>query len=314
MNTVAPIVTIALATNIHRQGSPRGEAHMLSNPMFWDSNENQVGLLQTDRGMNYMLLDTSFTMVPLIRKADTTFTDFLLSDASAQKCKIAINGNFFGLGTGDKAKAHGRSVVAASDVEVQGQVVQAGKVIAGDSRPDSFWFGQLSLCGPGAAGCRFVGGKGDPPTDSRVVAAMGGLGPLIVEDLPYGVGNKYKPGAPAGTAEPDEGEPSQIAKRYLIQRNNKTFIKQNDHSAETGKAVLAYCVERNRLLVGLQEDGTTPGMKISQLAYDLLNLGFDDAVFLDGSDSATLMVDGKMVVTPGGYKDHAIVVGMGFTR
>ena len=44
-----------------------------------------------------------------------------------------------------------------------------------------------------------------------------------------------------------------------------------------------YCVERNRLLVGLQEDGRTPGMKISQLAYDLLNLGFDDAVFLRGS-------------------------------
>jgi exopolysaccharide biosynthesis protein len=77
---------------------------------------------------------------------------------------------------------------------------------------------------------------------------------------------------------------------------------------------LAYCVERNRLLVGLQEHGTTPGMKISQLAYDLLNLGFDDAVFLDGSDSATLMVDGKMIVSPAERKDNAIVVGVGFSR
>ena len=63
-----------------------------------------------------------------------------------------------------------------------------------------------------------------------------------------------------------------------------------------------------------QEDKATPGMKVSQLAYDLLNLGFDDAVFLDGSDSATLMVDGKLVVTPGDRKDDAIVVGVGFSR
>jgi hypothetical protein len=286
----------------------------LGNPMFWETSENRVGMLQTDRGMNYMLLDTSFTMLPLIRNTDTTFSDFLLLDPNAKKCKIVINGNFFGLGTTDKAKAHARSVVDASDVEVQGQVVQAGKVIAGDSRPDSFWFGQLSLCANGPTGCRFIGGKGDPPKESRVVAAMGGLGPIIVEDLPYGVGNKYKPGAPAGVEEPAEGEPSKIAKRYMIQRNNKTFIAQNNHSEETGKAVLAYSVERNRLLVGLQEDGATPGMKVSTLALDLSNLGFDDAVFLDGSDSATLMVDGKLVVSPGAYKDHAIVVGVGFYK
>jgi hypothetical protein len=288
---------------------------MLSNPMFWDTKENQVGILQTDRGMNYMLLDTSFSMLPIIRTdGGKTFSEFLLSDSKAKNCKIVINGNFFGLGTISKGKLAAGTTLDPDDVDVEGQVVQAGKVIAGDSRPDSFWFGQLSLCANGPTGCRFVGGKGDPPADSRVVAAIGGLGPLIVEDLPYGVGNKYKPGAPAGIAEPDEGEPSKIAKRYLIQRNNKTFIKQNEHSAETGKAVLAYCVERNRLLVGLQEHGTTPGMKISQLAYDLLNLGFDDAVFLDGSDSATLMVDGKMIVSPAERKDNAIVVGVGFSR
>jgi hypothetical protein len=177
MNSVAPTATIALATIIRMQGSPPGEAHMLSNPMFWDTNENQVGLLQTDRGMNYMLLDTSFTMVPLMRKSDTTFTDFLRSDATAQKCKIAINGNFFGLSTGNKGKAHGRSVVPASDVEVQGQVVQAGKVIAGDSRPDSFWFGQISLCGPGAAGCRFVGARATHPRIAESSPRWAALGP-----------------------------------------------------------------------------------------------------------------------------------------
>jgi hypothetical protein len=287
----------------------------LGNPMFWETAENRLGVLQKDRGMHYMLLDTSFTMLPLIRNdSDKTFSQFLLSDANAQKCKIAINGGFFGLGMGSKSRLARGHVLAPDDVDVEGQVVQAGKVIVGDSRPDSFWFGQLSLCANGPTGRRFIGGKGDPPKESRVVAAIGGLGPLIVEDLPYGVGNKYKPGAPASVEEPAEGEPSKIAKRYMIQRNNKTFIKQNEHSAETGKAILAYCVERERLLVALQENGATPGMKVSGLALGLANLGFDDAVFLDGSDSATLMVDGKMVVTPGERKDNAIVVGVGFSK
>ena len=39
----------------------------LGNPMFWETAESRLGVLQKDRGMHYMLLDTSFTMLPLIR-------------------------------------------------------------------------------------------------------------------------------------------------------------------------------------------------------------------------------------------------------
>jgi hypothetical protein len=298
----------------------------LANSMFWDSSANQIGILQKDRGMNFMLLDTSFTMVPLVRDDDDkSFTQFLLSNATAQKCKIAINGNFFDYTSRFKARhLHEKAYKSNSEilnnpvdvdhVEVQGQVVQNGKVIAGDSRPDSFWFGQVSLCPKGPAGCRFVAHKGDPLANSTVLAAIGGLGPLIVEDLAYGDGNKYSLGAPPDVDEPLRGEPSDAAKRYMIQRNNNTFIAQNDHSPETGKAVLAYNIEHDRLLVGLQADQDTPGIKIAQLALDLSNLGFDDAVFLDGSNSATLMVDGKVVVAPADYKDNSIVVGVGFSR
>jgi len=285
----------------------------LNNAKFWDDADKQLGALQQDRGMKFMMLEGSYKMLPVLRNVDKTFSDFLLADAGAKKCKIVINGNFWDLGRYGRAKAHARSVIDPSDVEVQGQVVAAGKVVAGDSRPDSFWFGQMTA--DGTTGAKYAAGKGDPPKDDkRLVAAIGGLGPLIVSDLPYGVGNKYKPGAPAGVDEPADGEPSDAAKKYMIQRNNKTFIAQNDHSADTGKAVLAYCVKKDRLLVGLQEDGATPGMKISELALDLVNRGFDEAVFLDGSDSATLVVDGKMVVTPGGYKDHVTVVGVGFFK
>ena len=108
----------------------------LGNPMFWETAENRLGVLQKDRGMHYMLLDTSFTMLPLIRNdSDKTFSQFLLSDANAQKCKIAINGGFFGLGMGSKSRLARGHVLAPDDVDVEGQVVQAGKVIVGDSRP-----------------------------------------------------------------------------------------------------------------------------------------------------------------------------------
>ena len=39
---------------------------------------------------------------------------------------------------------------------------------------------------------------------------------------------------------------------------------------------------------------------------------FDFTVFLDGSDSATLVLDGAVVIAPGRRKDDTIDVGIGF--
>ena len=70
----------------------------LNNAKFWDDADKQLGALQQDRGMKYMMLEGSYKMLPVLRNVDKTFSDFLLADAGAKKCKIVINGNFWDLG------------------------------------------------------------------------------------------------------------------------------------------------------------------------------------------------------------------------
>ena len=72
-------------------------------------------------------------LLPVLRNVDKAFSDFLLADAGAKKCKIVINGNL--IRRYGRAKAHARSIIDPSDVEVQGQVVAAGKVVAGTAAP-----------------------------------------------------------------------------------------------------------------------------------------------------------------------------------
>jgi hypothetical protein len=282
----------------------------LHDPLFWVGAEKVVGTLLNDRSLRYMLLDNTYEMLPLIRKKDTRFTDFLASDPDAKKCKIIVNGNFYGLDkTGMMWVGLGRPD-NPSDTLVQGQIVLGGQVIAGDSRPQSFWFGQVKA--PTPEGFIYGAFKGDPPATTSTLAAIGGIGPLIVGHLPYGIGNKYKAGAPASVDEPAAGEPPRAAMPYMIQRNNETFKAANARPPETGKTILAYCVQKNMLLVAVQPDGVGPGQSHEQLAFDLAQRGFESAVFLDGSDSATLVVDGKLVVTPGSQKNNSIDVGIGF--
>jgi hypothetical protein len=285
---------------------------MLDNPMFWVGQESNVGKLQTDGSLKFMLLNSDYSMLPLIRKKDTTFTDFLASDADAKKCKIIVNGNMYGL---DKTGAFWVAVGRPddpSDTLVQGRVVLQGKILAGDSRPQSFWFGQLLA--PTPEGSIFVADKGDPPVTPSTIAAIGGVGPLIAGAMTYGIGNLYKPGAPSGVNEPATGQPPAPAMPYLIQRNNETFRDASARPPETGKTIVAYCSQKKMLLVAVQPNGAAPGQTHSALASTLAQRGFDSAVFFDGSDSATLVVDGKLEVTPGARKNDSIDVGIGFYR
>ncbi len=135
---------------------------------------------------------------------------------------------------------------------------------------------------------------------------------MIVGALRYGTGNAYRPGAPKGTDEPFTGQPPAPAMTYLIQRNNNTFQDVDRWPPATGKTIVAYCSEKRALLVAVQADGEGPGQRHSALASALAQRGFDAAVFYDGSDSATLAVDGRVIVRPGQRKDDTIDVGIGF--
>jgi len=296
-------------------------AALSNNIQFWKDADKSLGKLQTDGPLSFMLLDNAYQMKPLIRKKDTTFTDFLAADADAKKCKVIINGNFYGLDTSGKIAVARGNPDDPSDTEIQGQIITGGSVIAGDSRPKSFWFGQLTA--PSyewkPEPWIYTAGKGDPPAQKSTLAAIGGIGPLLIPDpgrgtyVRYGVGNKYSGGA-AGVDEPEAGEPPAAAMPYLIQRNNETFKSANAHPDETGKTILAFNPVFLKLLVVVQQHGASPGRSLQQIAFDLYGLGFQSAVFLDGSDSATLVVDGKIVIAPGTRKNNSIDVGVGFFK
>lgn len=283
----------------------------LNFPGFWKMTP-LTRQLRNAGSLKYLLLDNSYRMAPLIRAKGTTFTNFLAGSDDAKKCKIIVNGNVYGLDSSGYFWVTAGRPDNPSDTLIQGQIILNGKVIAGDSRPQSFWFGQVSAAGN--TSFTYTAGSGDPPAASSTFAAIGGAGPLIISKLKFGIGNRYKPGAPRGVNEPVSGPPPAAAAPYLIQRNNNTFQDASRLPPETGKTILAFCSQKQILLVAVQPHGASPGQTHADIAFDLIQLGFDNAIFLDGSDSATMVVDGKIIVAPGQRKDNSIDVGVGFFR
>lgn len=280
---------------------------------FWPEAARSVGALLSDGSLQYVVLDKRYAMRPLIRNVKTMFTDFCLADAGAKSCKVIVNGNYYGLsGWSVGASASLGYPDDPKDTLIQGQIVIGGAVKAGDSRPQSFWFGQLAVPTTDPYGWAYTAAAGDPPKEASTIAAIGGVGPMIVNSLEFGAGNAYRSGAPPGIAEPLTGEPPPAVKPYLIQRNNETFKDVNRRAPETGKTILAYCSAKRAVFVAVQQDGASPGQTHANLAHSLAQQGFDTAVFLDGSDSATMILNGKIVVAPGKRKNDTIDVGVGF--
>lgn len=285
----------------------------LSSPRFWAEIVKLYGLVQTDGSLHYIAPDQKFKMLPLVRNTTTTFTSFLKSDARAKGCKVIINGNQYSFSLGGYVAAVLGHIDDPDQTEIEGQVVEGGKVIAGDSRPLSFWFGQMRFPRKDAWAWTYSAGQGDPPAGAATLAAIGGLGPMIVGSLPYGRENAYKMGAAPTVSEPTTGEPPPEARPYMIQRSNKMFASANSKVPETGKTLVAYCSAKRTLLIIVQQHGASPGTTFAAIATTLAKQGFDSAVFMDGSDSATLMVDGALVIAPGARKDETIDVGVGFS-
>jgi hypothetical protein len=294
------------------------------NPGFWSSADSATGTLKSDGSLRYILLDKTYKMMPLIRDSDTTFLDFLSKSQDAKKCDVVINGNFYGLDRTGKIWVGMGKTDDPSDTEIEGQVVLNGRVIGGDSRPQSFWFGQVAATTMDPWRWTYAAEQGDPPANKTTMAAIGGLGPLIAgamkygtcsnNTLTYGIGNLYRSGAPAGVFEPPTGQPPPAAMPYLIQRNNATFVAASQRAPETGKTIVAYCSVKRTLLVAVQKDGLAPGQTHASLTASLAQRGFDAAVFMDGSDSATLLVGGSVIVAPGNKKNSSIDVGVGFFK
>ena len=301
------------------------------------------GNVRRDGDLAYTLISGTCEMVVILRKGSELFSDALAREGKL--CEAVVNGNFYAMDKVYKIRSYTLgSSLDASNVRPEGQIVVAGAVVAGDSRPESFYIAQRNEIGVSGLKPNYVVRKGNPPIDGVTQTAVGGVGPLLVNDLRYGLENRYDiqdrlreldPNNPAhrtvieahaargkpfegyvdaqGNLYPAYGEPDPRSTAKLTQRSNATLRAFDEaRGPRCGKSFIAYHERRHCLLVGAVQDAAATGVELAVIAEKLAAAGFDEGAFMDGSDSAALMVRGTMVVSPGKDKNEQIPVGIGF--
>lgn len=263
-----------------------------------------------------VMLSAADPMRVLLRTRERLFTDDAVAQAGG--AKVIVNGNMYDVTRAGIADALiGSDPVAASETTPLGQVVHHGTVLGGTAQANLFHFAQnsVALVGPPAPGearytaLMYQAGFGPAPSHANVKSAIGGAGPLIVDGLKFGDGNRYRAGATG--SRPATGRPPVAARPFLTQRNNNTYIAFANRGAPVGKTIVASSYNRGRLLVLVQEDGTS-GHLLDHIRDRLFDLEFDNAVFLDGSDSSCLWHGGSWQVAPGSNKNETNTVGIAF--
>ena len=265
------------------------------------------GRLMVDGAFKFVVLDFSYNMKIFARTRTERFTDMLRREAA--NMAVAVSGPMYERPAYADQVRSGVEPVPPSHITTMGEAVERGKRLAGTSQPDRFYFAKLPLPTSKTPFWGYTAGFGDPP--SFAASAIGGAGPLIVSRLPYGAGNVYE----KGFSGPSTGDPGPALRAHLLQRNNLHLADiSRKYPPQSGKVILASSSAKRRLLVGVQPDGTSPGLTYGDIEHTLLGLGFDNAVYLDGSSSATMMVHGAVVAEPAFYKNDCEVVAVGFHR
>jgi hypothetical protein len=131
---------------------------------------------------------------------------------------------------------------------------------------------------------------------------------LIVNGLPYGTHNTYEAGAPAGL--PNVGDPGAANQQYLTQRSNAGFTALQAEGAGIGIPIVGYDADQDVLFLVVQPSGNSGGLDITQLRDLLIRRGADSALAFDGSNSATLVQDSRVVVAPALHKNNSIPFGL----
>ena len=190
---------------------------------------------------------------------------------------------------------------ANSNWTAQGQTIQGGNLLVGRSSPNTFNFSQSPET------CGWSCSMGDPPSNATI--GIGGGIPVVVDGLPYGETNLYSSDAPSGL--PLTGDPGAGNRQFLTQRSNAGYKFQN--TSTMGKSIIAFNSQTGQFMVVVQEHGSN-GMTLDEIRDSLINQGFDNALSFDGSNSATLVQDGNVLVQPATTKDNTIPSGATFSN
>lgn len=263
--------------------------------------------VKEDRGLFYVQLAGTAAMRPFVRTQAQTFKQTVTGFVQRSRLDVAINGNQYqifsepAIGFGGVKALFGGG--AAADLTTpEGHVRGRGEMLAGLPEPNRFYVAWHEGRRPA-----YSFGFGNPPTDAT--ASLGGLGPLIIDGLRYGVGNEYRADVPAGAA--PNGEPAPEHRPFLRVRSNDTYAALNHKGMAVGKVVIAYSEVHDRLTIVVQRDGAA-GIVLAPLRDQLSAEGAENAVFLDGSNSAMLYANEKFYVEQGLGKNIATTVGVGF--
>jgi Phosphodiester glycosidase len=169
-------------------------------------------------------------------------------------------------------------------INTEGEVVREGRLINRDRHPTRWYLAQTRE----NAGAAHRVGTGDPSTSEPTArAAFGGLGPVLTGGTPPA---SLTPWARSIYARP----------------------------RGVGRGVVAIHRQANLVLLLVQRDLSLPwqrvgnAMTLAELRDVLQALGFNDAVFNDGSDSESLFARGGWLLEPGTVKDEAMDFAIGF--
>ncbi|OZG71873.1 hypothetical protein BTA51_17855 [Hahella sp. CCB-MM4] len=257
-----------------------------------------------DGPLFYLVFDDSVKMEPFVRTSEIMFDARAMEATRTNGYLATINAQVYGINTTGKIDyAVGSDPVTPKGIEPEGYTVLGKTVIAGRAAPLNFFIANTQSKSP-----KYQFGFGSAPVN--VDAAIGGAGPIIVNGLPYGVVNKYRKGTTPGKP---VGKPSPEKAKNLIQRSNATFTAFTKHasSPRTGITAIAHHSKEKKLAVLVLPDNSGD-LPLTSLQAKLLNVGFDNAIFLDGSNSSMLMVEGAFYARQGESKNMTNVVGIGF--
>lgn len=227
-----------------------------------------------DGGLRYVVMDATFYRLGiLVRPSATTFT--AAATAVPAPVRVVANGQIFGTSRRDYC------FTGPCAVQWQGEVMIGHAATAGSpaSKPTFRHVGQWD----GRAEVAYGIALGDPSTvvsPATYEAAMGSLHPLVVG------------GASASAA---------------------ALGSWMTNTANTGKTAVGLHRGAQTVFVVVQEDGVTGGITVPDLIARLLSMNVNEAALADGSDSAALVVDRSIAVTPGSIKNNSIPSGLTFT-
>jgi hypothetical protein len=271
---------------------------------------NGVGYFN-DGDVKYAAMDAPAKMIVIHRTREEFFEVTVRRESKKYNFKAVINGNNYDVTVGGITDAAlGHDPVEALHTTPKGHVVSGGKIVDGTSEPKRFYV--VERAGPQKKKSDyFEFGFGDPPIGPGYGSAgLGGLGPVIINRLKFGDGNLYRQGVPPGA--PLQGDPGPKYRPFLVQRNNNHYRGLAKKGKRTGKVVMAICRSADKMLLLVQPDGVPIGISLDDLRDKLAQVGVDDAIFLDGSDSAMLMINNKFHIRQGENKDELTTIGLGF--